>query len=318
LTRDGKRFGHRTHSRAGQAAPGFIWSRFDEVLDDEPQPLWVAVMLWGEVQIRMTIIRPTFPVMAFEAPGALGCEQPAKLLRHSDNMSGWEYAQTDGRAVSIQRLMGYDAQRASAPFLDQSNINLAYTYSEQPLVCESQPSVAARCLASAALVRPGTFNPADEFAGIKVEIETSEIFRVTLPAGRLALIAPGETAPKRARLNGAELEGKCIRYVQMTEDLNEVCGLGLTRLSGLASFSEPGAFRLRRTPDGVIRVTTNTGISLAEQWLGRPTRRIEALTLDNQWLEVTADCRNGSIPVEVVQQWKERNQRTSIDFRINA
>ena len=41
-----------------------------------------------------------------------------------------------------------DAQRPSATFLDQSNINLAYTYTEQPVVTETQASVAPRCLAA--------------------------------------------------------------------------------------------------------------------------------------------------------------------------
>jgi hypothetical protein len=318
LTRDGKAFGHRTHTRAGEAAPGLIWCKFDQVLDNEPQPLWVAILLWGDVQIRLTVIRPIFPLIAFEAPGALGCEVPADIMRRSDNQAGWEYAEADGRAVSIQRLVGYDRQKASAPFLDQSNINLAYTYSEQPLVCESQPSIAARCLAAATLIRPAPFEPAREFAGIKVETESPEIFRVTLPDGRLALVAPGETTPQHVTLNGVEVEGKCVRYVQMTTDLNEVCGLGLTHISGLATFSEPGTFRLKRTLDGTIRVTTDTGILLADQWLGRPARQIEALTLDNQWRDVTAHCQHGSIPNEVVQEWTERNQRTLVDFRVNA
>ena len=76
------------------------------------------------------------------------------------DQAGWEYAEVDGRAVAIQRLVGYDCQKASAPFLDQSNINLAYTYSEQPMLYESQASVAARCLAAATLVRPAPFDPA--------------------------------------------------------------------------------------------------------------------------------------------------------------
>ena len=239
-------------------------------------------------------------------------------MRRSDHQAGWEYAEAEGRAVSVQRLVGYDSQKASAPFLDQSNINLAYTYSEQPIVCEAQASVAARCLAAATLTRPAPFDPAREFAGIKVETESPEIFQVTLPEGRLALVAPGETTPKHVTLNGVEIEGKCVRYIQMTKDLSEVCGLGLTRISGLATFSEPGTFRLKRTPDGIIRVTTDTGISLTDQWLGGPARRIEAMTLDNQWRDVTAHCQHGSIPVEVVQEWTERNQRTLVDFRVNA
>jgi len=318
LTHDGKTFGHRTHSRTGDVAPGFMCSKFDEVLHDELQPLWVAILMWKDIQIRLTVIRPTFPVMAFEAPGALGCEKPGKVIRRSDPSVGWEYAEADGRALAIQRLIGFDSQRASAPFLDQSTLNLAYTYSEQPVVYESQPTVAGRCLAAASLVRPAPFEPADEFAGIKVGIESPEIFRVNLPDGRLAFVAPGETAPKRIRINGIEVEGNSVRYVQMTADLNEVCGLGLTRVAEIATFYGPGTFRLKRASNGTIRVTTNTGISLTDQWLGRQVRCVDALTLDNQWVDVTALCQNGSIPLQVIQEWSDRNQRTLVDFRINA
>src|SRR6185503_7474968 len=107
--------------------------------------------LWLDIQIRLTVLRPILPVIAFEAPGALGCEQPATVVRRSDQGAGWEYAEAEGHAIAIQRLAGYDCQKTSAPFLDQSNINLAYTYSEQPILYESQASVGARCLASAAL-----------------------------------------------------------------------------------------------------------------------------------------------------------------------
>jgi hypothetical protein len=266
----------------------------------------------------LTVIRPTLPVMAFEAPGALGCEQPAKIMRRSDQQTGWEYAEAEGRATGIQRLIGYDSQKASAPFLDQSNINLAYIYSEQPIVYESQSSVAARCLAAASLVRPGPFDPMVEFAGIKVEIESPEIFRLSLPDGKKALVAPGETMPKRAIVNGIDVEGPHMRYVQVSKDLSEVCGLGITHIAEITTFSEPGTFSLKRESKGVIRVKTNTGVSLTEQWLGGSVHCVEALTLDDQWVDVTSLSQNSSIPTQLVQQWSERNQRTIVDFRISV
>jgi hypothetical protein len=316
LTRDGHAFGHRLHIRAGAVAPGFMWSKFDEVVDDELQPLWIGVMLWGDVQIRLTVIRPTLPVMAYEAPGALGCEEPAKILRRSDARSGWEYAEAEGRAVSIKRLMGYDCQQVSSPFLDQSNINLAYPYSEQPVIYESQASVAARCLAAASIVRPSPFDPAAEFAGIKVKVEVPEMFRISLPDESTALVAPGETTPKHVKVNGVEVEGIRLRYVRMSKDLSEVDGLGLTQVSGVATFSEPAAFRIKRISNGQVRLTTSTGISFTDQWLHGGARCIEALSVDNRRLDVTDQCQAGSIPAGLVKEWSDRNQRTLVDFRI--
>lgn len=316
LTRDGHRFGHRLHTRAGAAAPGFIWSRFDEVVDDEFQPLWVGLLLWKDVQIRLAVIRPTLPVMAYEAPGALGCEKQTKIVRRSDLEGGWEYAEADGRAIAIKRLVGYDCQSLSAPFLDQSNINLAYPYSEQPQIYESQASVAARCLAAVSIVRPSPFDPAAEFAGIKVETEIPEIFRISLPHESMALVAPGETTPRYVKVNGVEVEGSSLRYVRMSKDLSEIDGLGLTQISGVATFAEPAAFRLRRISHGQVRLTSNTGISFTDQWLHGGARCIETLSVDNQWLNVTDQCQAGSIPTQLVKEWSERNQRTLVNFRI--
>ena len=318
LTSDGQRFGHRGHTRAGGVAPGLMWCKFDQTIDDELQPLWIAVLLWRDVQIRLTIIRPTYPVMAFEAPGALGCEKPIDIIRRSDGQAGWEYAEAEGRAIAIQRLIGYDCQKVSAPFLDQSNINLAYTYSEQPVLYESQASVAARCLASAALLRSAPFDAASEFAGINVEVESPEMFRISLPDGRSALVAPGETTPKRAKVNGVEVEGPAIRYIQASKDSDEVCGLGLTHITGLASFDKPSTFRIKRSSNNSVHVTTDAGFSLNEGWLQGSTRSMEALSLDNQWLDITAYCEQSSVPHQVVQEWSERNQRTLVEFRINT
>jgi hypothetical protein len=317
LTRDGHTFGHRLHTRAGVAAPGFIWSKFDEFVDDELQPLWVGVMLWGDVQIRLTVIRPTLPVMVYEAPGALGCEAPMKILRRSDTNRGWEYAEADGRAIAIQRLLGYDCQNMSAPFLDQSNINLAHTYSEQTVIYEAQASVAARCLASASLLRPAPFDPVKEFGEIKVEIEAPEVFRVSLPGQGKALVAPGETTPKHTTIHGMEVDGIGIRYIRMSKELDDISGLGVGQISGLINFCEPAIFHLERTADRAVRVTTNTGFSLNETWLGGHARCIEALTLDRQWMDVTDPSPSGSIPPHMVQEWSNRNQRTLVDFRIS-
>ena len=108
-----------------------------------------------------------------------------------------------------------------------------------------------------------------------------------------------------------------MRYVQMTKNLDEASGLGVTRIAGIAEFSSPGTFRLRRESDGAIRVITNVGISFSEQWLRGQVRGVEALDLNKQWDDVTSACQNGCIPLQLVQEWSDRNQRTLVEFRIN-
>ena len=163
LSRDGQRFGHRSTTRAGGVAPGRMWCEFDEMIDGQPQTVRLAVLLWKDLQVRVAFLQPTLPVRAFEAPGALGCDNASNIVRRSGPDAGWEYAEVDGRALGIRRLLGYDCQQASAPFLGYSNINLAYLYSEQPMVYETQPSAAPRGLAAVSLLRPAPFDPAHEF-----------------------------------------------------------------------------------------------------------------------------------------------------------
>ena len=176
----------------------------------------------------------------------------------------------------------------------------------------------AEFLAAATLIRPAPFDPSKEFAGISVEIESPEIFRLTLPDGSLALVAPGETTPKHATVHGLDVEGSGMRYVRVSDDLNEISGLGITHIAGIVTFDQRATSRLKRTPPDSIRVTTNTGFSLNNQWLNGQSGRVDAFTLDNQWQDVTAQCKQDAIPAQLVQEWSERNQRTLVDFRIST
>jgi hypothetical protein len=141
---------------------------------------------------------------------------------------------------------------------------------------------------------------------------------VTLPDGQLALVAPGETTPRRTRINGVDMEGPAIRFIQMSANLQEFSGLGLTDISGVVTFAESAAFSLRRSPDQVVHLMTNTGCHLTAEWMGGSIRHVEVLDLNHQWIDVTKASQHGSLPVELVNAWKECNQRNLIEFRINA
>ena len=195
LSRDGQRFGHRSTTRAGGVAPGVMWCEFDEMIDGQPQTVRLAVLLWKDFQVRVALLQPTLPVRAFEAPGALGCDDASNIVRRSDPDAGWEYAEVDGRALGLRRLLGYDCQQASAPFLGYSNINLAYFYSEQPMVYETRPSAALRGLAAVSLLRPAPFDPAREFEGMAVTVENVHSFHVTFPDGESAFVVLGNEPP---------------------------------------------------------------------------------------------------------------------------
>ena len=317
LTHDGLTFGHRDTTRAGGAAPGVIWCEYDENVAGQPQRICTAVLVWRDLQLRLAAVRPSLPVRAFEAPGALGCEGAAKVTRRSEPAAGWEYAEAEGRALGIRRLLGYDGQQPSAPFLGYSNLNLAYAYSEQPLVCESQSSARPRALAAVSLLRPVPFDPAREFAQVTVTALSTDSFRITLPDGEEAFVALGDAPPQSASLGKLSFEGDGLRCVRVSRDASRISGLGLKEVAGIASLSAPGTLQLMREAGNVVHVTTDVGFSLAAEWLGGPARRIEALALGGEWTDVTDDCRGAVIPPEVVRLWSRQNERSLVTFRLS-
>jgi hypothetical protein len=316
LTTDGRQFGHRMTTRQGGAAPGSIWSEFEEIISGQAQTIRVVILLWQDLQVRLAFLKPTLAVRAFEAPGALGSHGAAVVSRCSDPTAGWEYAEAEGRAMAIRRLWGYDGQCSSRPFLDYSNLNLAYPYAEQPLVYESQASSLPRCLGAASLVRPTSFNPAQEFAEIALIAKSETSFQVTLPNGEVAFVELGNNLPQSIMLNGVEIEGVGLRCIRVAPEARQVSGSGLTHVGGIATLSSPGMLKLSHEPNGEVRVITDVGVSLATGWLGEPMPRIEVLTLDGQWLEITEQRQSNDIPSELVRHWAQYQERQLVEFRL--
>ena len=318
LTRDGRAFGHRLSARGGGVAPGLLWCRFDEWIDGALQAIWAAVLLDNDRQIRLAVVRPSFPVRAFEAPGALGADQAADVRRRSDSFAGWEYAEAGSHAIAIKRLLGYDGQLSSRPFLGQSNINLAYPYVEQPMICETQASVARRALASVSLVRPAPFEPASEFAGIEVTALADDAFQVGLPSGGLAWVAVGDQLSSNVTLGDMSFSGPAIRYARcasVAAGQDQLGGVGIQSVKGVACCERPASLRLVRK-ESVVCGTTDTGLTLAEAWLGGPARSWALRAPDGTWQDVSQRCGHDSLPGELVRDWSARYQRSLVEFRI--
>jgi hypothetical protein len=317
-TGPGPAFGHRDTTRAGGAAPGMIWCEFDEQAGGQTHRVRAAVLMWRDVQVRVAYLQPALPVRAVEAPGTLGCEGAAAVQRRSDIAAGWEYAEAEGRALAIRRLLGYDGQAASAPWLGYSNINLAYAYAEQPQVFESQASGAPRLVAAASLLRPQPFYPAAELAEFVVAPARSGAARVTLPDREMAWIALGDETPGLVEAAGVTAEGVGLRLLRVTPGAGRICGVGILSVTGVARLAAPGVLDLLRQPGGAIHVKTEAGVSLAEAWLGGGIRRAEVLTPGGEWADVSSQCRQTEIPAALVQEWAHRNQRRLIEFRLTT
>lgn len=320
LSRDGKTFGHRQATRVGGVGPGIAWCEFDEIVDEQPHTLRVVVLLWKDLEIRLAQLEPNSPVRAFESPGALGCRGASQISRRSDPVAGWEYAcaqedeSGERRAVGIRRLCGYDAQYTSRPFLGYSNLNLAYEYSEQPLVYEAQLSALPRILGALSLVRPAAFDPAQEFGGVSLHPEENGTVWVNFEDGGKAFVVLGRQLPHRIRLGEMNVEGESLRYVRVRAD-GQVCGIGLTAIEGVVQLSSPGIFSLTRAKDGMVLASTNVGVAPAPGWLQGTIGKLEVRTSDDEWVDAGAPKDADAISPDLVAEWSRRTGRQLVDFR---
>jgi hypothetical protein len=316
LSPDGQVFGHRSVTLKSGAAPGMIWSEFSENIAGESHLIRAAVLLWKDLQIRLYWIAPALPVRAFEAPGALSCDRPAGIQRRSDAEAGWEYAEIDGRGLAIQRLIGYDSQLASAPFQGYSNLNLAYHYSEFPLVLESWPSAATRSLAAVSLLRPARFDPSEQFAGIKASSPTAGVFHVSLPDGELAHIDLRDIPADCIHLGDFDLEGTELRLARLRPDGSQLCAINLMRVNGLIELEQPAIVQLRRENEGQIDLITDSGLTLASEWLKALPSCIQVQSTNGELSDVTNECQQAVFRHDFIQKWRERNERSLLHFRM--
>lgn len=315
LTHDDREFGHRFVNRAFGVAPGFTWTEYFEYVDGEPQLLRTATLMWRDMQLRLTFLQPTRRARVLESPGALGCSGAATVMRRSNEAEGWEYAEAEGRAIAINRLLGYDDQRASEPFLDYGNINLAYPYAEQPLVREANMSSRIRSFATAILLRPEPFDPSVEFKGIQVVVQRNGSFRLELPDGASAFISLADQPPTTTQLGDTTIHGDAIRYVRLTSD--RAAGMGITEIANVCKIEPAGIIELVRESSGAIRVTTNTGFQVSERWFGGIATRVLARQPDNSWMDVTAQAKHNSISHALVGETMKCNERTLAEFRLS-
>ena len=59
-------------------------------------------------------------------------------------------------------------------------------------------------------------------------------------------------------------------------------------------------------------------VDLYGEQLGGPARRVAVLALGGEWADVTTDCRDNTIPPEVVQRWSRQNEQSLVTFRLSG
>jgi hypothetical protein len=87
-------------------------------------------------------------------------------------------------------------------------------------------------------------------------------------------------------------------------------------VAGVAALAAPGILSLRRNRNGVATVVTETGLTLAEAWLGGRAAKVEARALNGAWVDVSRQCRKNAIPNALVREWAAQTERRLMELRL--
>jgi len=129
-------------------------------------------------------------------------------------------------------------------------------------------------------------------------------------------VALSDTPPSTISLAGQAITGEGMRCVRISQDAGQLCALGVSEISGIATLTQPGTLHLIRKADRMLEVTTDVGLSLTNNWLGGRARHVEVQMLDDTWTDVTDACQGNTIPPELVRYWSGIQERTLIQFRL--
>lgn len=150
----------------------------------------VARGAWHVRVHRVTLDPAAGPLAAVEGSAPLGFVEGEYPQIHSDPVGGWEYADTNERAVGLMRLQGYDVQFRAAAWRGRHDLNSVFPDYVLPLigVRRLEPIHTLACLVYTGL-------PLSEIATLngmisEVSWDDDSSVRVVWADGRVDVVAP--------------------------------------------------------------------------------------------------------------------------------
>jgi hypothetical protein len=159
------RAGHRNVA-AGGSEPGLVRSNASIEIGGVHHRVTTVVLADGDVDVRVSALRPRAPVRAVEGAPALGFGPDESAEREASATAGWAAARVGSRMVAIRSLAGYD----DATFGSATGRNLVWPMAGYAMVSESTVSDVPRVVASAVIARSQPFDPGMALGPYAVEV----------------------------------------------------------------------------------------------------------------------------------------------------
>ncbi len=292
--------GHRGLTDSGDVGPWWSWSRYRVTVDGARHGVTAVTLLWGEVEIRLTGLRPGRRVRLVEAPAALGSPDPDAVRRGATGDVAWAVA--GDRSVAVRPLLGFDRVRASAPFAAGPDRNLVADHAEQPMAEESTPSRRSRLVATVGWAGARAEIPFQALDAVGLVTSDGQVAEVTLgDAGRCA-VALRHRAPRSLSCGGLTATGPGVRLLRVDPG-REVGGESIATIDGVVRLDRPGPIALTRLDDGpAVLVWTESGLTVDPAWSGFRPRAVAARGPLGAWGAPVGLGRDGHVTPDIVRR----------------
>lgn len=307
---------HRAITEAGEAGPGWTWSRYSVRTGSRRHRATTIVLPWRDVEVRLTGVRPDGPVRLLEAPAALGAHFGAAIQRTSSSADGWEAAAIVDRAVAIRRLAGYDAQHVSGPFGPGPDQNLIADHAEQPMVGESTMSSRPRIVAAASSAVAEPAPAIGDLLQVDVSLLDHHIATLSLGEGERAAVVLSHRPRRRLEFDGWTIDGPGIRVIRVATDGSWFAGEAVGAIAGVVRLERPGPISLRRCSASALEAIVDTGFVIDPRWAGFEARAIEVRDPLGTWRPLGPLEAPGAVPAALVRGLRRVSGRGLIALRL--
>jgi hypothetical protein len=277
---------HRGLTDSGDVGPWWSWSRYRVSVDGARHGATTVSLLWREVEMRLTGLRPAGPVRLVEAPAALGSANPDEVRRGLTGDVAWAVA--GDRSVAVRALVGFDRVRESAPFAAGPDRNLVADHAEQPTAEESAPTRRPRIVGTVGWAGARPEIPFEALDAVRLLSSDGEVAEVALGDTGRCVVALGHGGPRSLSCNGLTATGPGVRLFRVDPG-REVGGESIAAIDRVVRLDRPGPIALTRVDEGPsVLAWTEAGLTVDPAWAGFQPRTVAVRGPLGGW---SAPCR---------------------------
>jgi Uncharacterized protein conserved in bacteria (DUF2264) len=291
---------HRGLTEAGDVGPTWSWSRYRVTIGGATHRAMAMTLLWRDVEVRLTGVRPGGPVRLVEAPAALGARSADEVERGTTGDVAW--AATEDRSVAVRALVGFDRVRPSGPYGVGPDRNLVADHAEQPMAEETRPGYGRRIVGTVGWAGAQRVVPFEALGAVALAAIEDERVEVRLGDDERCVGALGQRAPGSLTCGGLTAIGPAVRLLRV-DGGRHVSGEAIAAIDGVVRLDRPGPIALTRLDEpATVHAWTETGFRVDPGWAGFAPRAVAVRGPLGDWGEPIRLGGDGHVTPSIVRR----------------